>query len=40
VKKTAWQNIDDVFSGGAGFDLWWFVPTEVPKAVIMEKEFS
>ena len=39
-KRTGWQNLDDVFNGGKGFSIWWFIPTDVPKTVIVEKEFD
>jgi hypothetical protein len=39
-KKTAWQNIDEVFSGGKGFSIWWLLPVDVPKTLIIEREFQ
>lgn len=38
--RTGWQNLDQVFNAGQGFSIWWFFPTDVPKTLVVEKEFE
>ena len=39
-KKSKWQRIDEVFNGGRGFSVWYFIPTDVPKQLSVESEFE
>jgi hypothetical protein len=36
--RTSWQNIKEVF--GSDFSLMWFLPTDVPKVLVVEREFD
>jgi hypothetical protein len=40
TKKTTWQRLDEVFNGGKGFSVHYFLPTDVPKALSVESEFE
>jgi hypothetical protein len=39
-QKTTWQRLDEVFNGGKGFSIHYFLPTDVPKALTVESEFE
>lgn len=36
--RTSWENIKEVF--GSDFDLYWFLPTDPPKLLIVEREYD
>jgi len=36
--RTKWQNLKEVFGGE--LDLWWLIPTDVPKFLVVEREYD
>jgi hypothetical protein len=40
TKKTTWQRLDEVFNGGRGFSIHYFLPTDLPKRLTVENEFE
>jgi hypothetical protein len=40
TKKTKWQRLDEVFNGGRGFSIHYFLPTDIPLQLLVESEFE
>ena len=38
LARTKWQNLKEVF--GSDFDFWWLIPTDVPKFLVVEREYD
>jgi len=36
--RTKWQNLKEVF--GSNLNIWWLFPTEVPKFLVVEREYD
>jgi hypothetical protein len=38
LARTKWQNLKEVF--GSDFNFWWLIPTDVPKFLVVEREYD